>query len=136
METYQKLNQKIITCHHNINILAQTFTITKKEVLFESLLFFFWSPSSLVSLLVGSLVHVGLLSVFKAARLAKNSEFLPCTGRLANPQSLQLTNKCILGVPPPQDSSHHQDDITFLVGDPNLNLHLPQFLGGGTTQGI
>ena len=26
--------------------------------------------------------------------------------------------------------------ITFLVGDPNLNLHLPQLLGGGTTQGI
>ena len=24
--------------------------------------------------------------------------------------------------------------ITFLVGDPNLNLHLPQLLGGGTTQ--
>ena len=26
--------------------------------------------------------------------------------------------------------------ITFLVGDPNLNLHLPQLLGGGTTQVI
>ena len=26
--------------------------------------------------------------------------------------------------------------ITFLVGDPNLNLHLPQLLGGGTTQQI
>ena len=24
----------------------------------------------------------------------------------------------ILGLPPSQDSSHHQDDITFLVGDP------------------
>ena len=26
--------------------------------------------------------------------------------------------------------------ITFLVGDPNLNLHLPLLLGGGTTQSI
>ena len=26
--------------------------------------------------------------------------------------------------------------ITFLVGDPNLNLHLPQLLGGGTTQDL
>ena len=26
--------------------------------------------------------------------------------------------------------------ITFLVGNPNLNLHLPQLLGGGTTQVI
>ena len=26
--------------------------------------------------------------------------------------------------------------ITFLVGDPELNLHLPQLLGGGTTQGL
>ena len=26
--------------------------------------------------------------------------------------------------------------ITFLVGDPELNLHLPQLLGGGTTQVI
>ena len=26
--------------------------------------------------------------------------------------------------------------ITFLVWDPKLNLHLPQLLGGGTTQDI
>ena len=31
----------------------------------------------------------------------------------------------ILGCPPPSNS-HHQNDITFLVGDLNLNLHLPQ----------
>ncbi len=36
-----------------------------------------------------------------------------------------------LGCPPSQDASHHQDDITFLVGDPEPNLHLPQLLGGG-----
>ena len=30
-----------------------------------------------------------------------------------------------LGCPPSQDSSHHQDYETFLVGDPDLNLHLP-----------
>ena len=41
-----------------------------------------------------------------------------------------------LGCPPSQDSSHHQDYEPFLVGDPNLNLHLPQLLGGGTTQSI
>ena len=29
-----------------------------------------------------------------------------------------------LELPPTQDSSHHQDDITFLIGNPNLNLHL------------
>ena len=42
-----------------------------------------------------------------------------------------------LGLSPlPGCNRHHQDDITFLVGDPNLNLHLPQLLGGGTTQNI
>ena len=42
-----------------------------------------------------------------------------------------------LGCPPSQDSSHHQDDTTiFRIGDPELNLHLPQLLGGGTTQAI
>ncbi len=30
-----------------------------------------------------------------------------------------------LGLPPTQDSSHHQDYEPFLVGNPNLNLHLP-----------
>ena len=30
-----------------------------------------------------------------------------------------------LGCPPSQDSSHHQDYEPFLVGNPNLNLHLP-----------
>ena len=49
---------------------------------------------------------------------------------------VQGTYSYNLGCPPSQDSSHHQDDITFLVGDPNLNLHLPQLLGGGTTQVI
>ena len=34
--------------------------------------------------------------------------------------------------PPAQDASHHQDDMTFLVGNPNLNLHLSlAILGGG-----
>ena len=41
-----------------------------------------------------------------------------------------------LGCPHSQDSSHHQDYEPFLVGDPNLNLHLPELLGGGTTQAI
>ncbi len=37
-----------------------------------------------------------------------------------------------LGLPPTQDASHHQVDITFLVGNPNLNLHLPleSWVGG------
>ena len=34
--------------------------------------------------------YVGLLSVFKAARLAKNSEFLPCTGRLAKAADISI----------------------------------------------
>ena len=42
----------------------------------------------------------------------------------------------IISVVPRQDSSHHQDYEQFLVGDPELNLHLPQLLGGGTTQNI
>jgi len=33
-----------------------------------------------------------------------------------------------------QDSSSHQDDITFLVRDPKLNLYMPLLLEG-TTQG-
>ncbi len=38
-------------------------------------------------------------------------------------------------VPPPRMlARHHQDYEPFLVGNPNLNLHLPQLLGGGTTQ--
>ncbi len=42
-----------------------------------------------------------------------------------------------LGCSPSQDASHHQDDSTFLgSGIPELNLHLPQLLGGGTTQMI
>ena len=36
-----------------------------------------------------------------------------------------------LGVAPSQDSSHHQEYETFLVGDPELNLHFPLLLGGG-----
>ena len=40
----------------------------------------------------------------------------------------------VLGCPPSQDSSHHQDYYFFRIGNPNLNLHLPQLLGGGTTQ--
>ena len=36
-----------------------------------------------------------------------------------------------LGLPPTQDSSHHQDySIPFFVGV-TLNLHLPLLLGGG-----
>ena len=31
----------------------------------------------------------------------------------------------LLGCPPSQDACHHHD-LKFLVGDPNLNLHLPQ----------
>ena len=32
----------------------------------------------------------------------------------------------ILGCPPSQYASHHQDYYIFRIGDPNLNLHLPQ----------
>ena len=42
----------------------------------------------------------------------------------------------ILGCPPAQDASHHQDYYIFRLGDPNLKLHLPLLLGGGTTQAI
>ncbi len=36
------------------------------------------------------------------------------------------------GLPPTQDASHHQDYEPFLVGNPNLNLHLPleSWVGG------
>ncbi len=34
--------------------------------------------------------------------------------------------------PPAQNASHHQDDITCLIGNPNLNLHLPLLRGRGT----
>ena len=40
----------------------------------------------------------------------------------------------VLGVAPSQDSSDHQDDITFLIGNPNLILHLPLLLWGGPIQ--
>ena len=33
-------------------------------------------------------------------------------------------------------SNSHHEDFIFLVGDPKLNLHLPLFLGRGTTQHI
>ena len=33
--------------------------------------------------------------------------------------------------PPPRMPVTTQDDITFLVGDPELNLYWPQLLGGG-----
>ena len=49
---------------------------------------------------------------------------------------LNLLDDDKLGCPLSQDASHHQDDITFLVGNPELNLHLPQLLGGGETQMI
>ena len=42
----------------------------------------------------------------------------------------------ILGCPPSQDASHHQEYYIFRIGNPELNLHLPQLLGGGTTQFI
>ena len=35
---------------------------------------------------------------------------------------------CILGCPCSQDASDHQDDLTFLVGNLNPNLHLPLLL--------
>ena len=38
--------------------------------------------------------------------------------------------------PRPGCNRHHQDDITFVVRNPDLNLHLPLLLGGGTTQNI
>ena len=41
----------------------------------------------------------------------------------------------IVWVVPPPSNSHHQDYI-FNIRDPKLNLHLPQLLGAGTTQGI
>ena len=31
----------------------------------------------------------------------------------------------MLGCPPSQDSSHHQDYYAFRLGDPELNIHLP-----------
>ncbi len=37
-------------------------------------------------------------------------------------------------VPPP--NSHHQDYETFLVGNPNLNLHFHYYWEGGTTKFI
>ena len=40
------------------------------------------------------------------------------------------------GLLPPPSNSHHQDYEPFLVGNPNLNLHLLLLLGGGTTQYI
>ena len=46
-------------------------------------------------------------------------------------EELVMLMKGSIGLFPPPSKS-----ITFLVGDPNLNLHLPQLLGGGTTQGI
>ena len=38
----------------------------------------------------------------------------------------------MLGLPPTQDASHHQDYEPFLVGNPILNLHLPleSWVGG------
>ena len=38
---------------------------------------------------------------------------------------------CWLGLPPTQDSSHHQDDITFLVGNPYKPSFATGILGGG-----
>ena len=37
-----------------------------------------------------------------------------------------------VGLPPTQDASHHQDYEPFLVGNPELNLHLPlaSWVGG------
>ena len=39
-------------------------------------------------------------------------------------------------VVPPLPVTVTTGTIIFLVGDPNLNLHLPLLLGGGTTQAI
>ena len=38
--------------------------------------------------------------------------------------------------PPTQDSSHHQNDITFLVGDPYKPLFATGILGGVSLNGI
>ena len=35
-----------------------------------------------------------------------------------------------IGLPPTQDASHHQDDITFLIGNP-YKPSFPLLLGGG-----
>ena len=35
------------------------------------------------------------------------------------------------GLTPTQDASHHQEGITVLVGNPQLNLHLPLLLCRG-----
>ena len=48
----------------------------------------------------------------------------------------RIDSTYILGLPPIQDASHHQDYEPFLVGNPNLNLHLPLLLGGGQIQPI
>ena len=39
----------------------------------------------------------------------------------------------MLGVAPSQDSSDHQDYEPFLIGNPNLNLHLPLEYWEGAT---
>ena len=38
--------------------------------------------------------------------------------------------------PLPGCNRDHQEYDIFRFGDPNLNLHLPRILGGGTTQDI
>ncbi len=52
-----------------------------------------------------------------------------------NPPNIPIS--CIRWVASPsQDASQHQDCYIFRIGDPELNLHLPLLLGGGTTQWI
>ena len=46
---------------------------------------------------------------------------------------ISLANVYVLGCPPSQDSSHHQDYEPFLVGD-SYEPSFPLLLGGGTTQ--
>ena len=52
-------------------------------------------------------------------------------------QLKKLVNRDSLGLSPlPGFQSPPGLWIVFRIGDPNLNLHLPLLLGGGTTQGI
>ena len=49
---------------------------------------------------------------------------------------LIITIRFILGCRPAQDAIVTTRIIIFLVGDPNLNFHLPLLPGGGTAQGL
>ena len=63
-------------------------------------------------------------------------KFTYITGRgptlLENDFWFAQTHDYRLELPPTQDASHHQDYEPFLVGNPELNLHLPlaSWVGG------